>query len=125
MKFLRDRKPTNPIVITGDIHSSWVSDLKVNWKDEKSPVVASEFIGTSISSGGDGSEERPLLPDWYRENPHLKMYNSRRGYVTITLDAAQCRADYRVMDYVTKPDAPIRAHSSWIVENGRLGVRKA
>lgn len=125
MKFLRDRKPTNPIVITGDIHSHWVSDLKVDWKDEKAPVVASEFVGTSISSGGDGAEEQPTTPDWYRENHHLKMYNSRRGYVTVTLDGSQCRADYRVMDYVTRPDAPMRAHSSWIVENGRRGVKRA
>jgi alkaline phosphatase D len=124
LEFLRDRKPSNPIVITGDIHSNWVTDLKVDWKDEKSPVVASEFVGTSITSGGDGSEERPTTQDWYRENPHLKMYNSRRGYVTLTLDAVQCRADYRVMDYVTRPDAPVRAHSSWVVESGRTGVRK-
>ena len=37
MKFLAERKPSNPIVITGDIHSNWVSDLKVDWKNEKSP----------------------------------------------------------------------------------------
>ena len=40
MRFLAERKPSNPIVITGDIHSNWVSDLKVDWKSEKSPVVA-------------------------------------------------------------------------------------
>jgi alkaline phosphatase D len=124
MKYLHDRKPSNPIVITGDIHSNWVSDLKVNWKDENAPVVASEFTGTSISSGGDGVNERPTTKDVYRENPHLKMFNGQRGYVNITLDAAQCCADYRIMDYVTKPDAPVRTHSSWIVENGRPGVRK-
>ncbi len=82
MRFFAERKPSNPIVITGDIHSNWVSDLKVNWKDEKAPVVGTEFIGTSITSGGDGTDERPATPDWYRENPHLKMFNGRRGYVT-------------------------------------------
>ena len=125
MEFLRDRKPANPIVITGDIHSNWVNDLKVDWKNEHAPAVASEFVGTSISSGGDGSDERPTTADWYRENPHLKMFNGRRGYVNITLDASQCRADYRIVPYVTKPDAPIGTHSSWIVENGRPGVHKA
>ncbi len=125
MKFLQERKPTNPIVITGDIHSNWVSDLKVNWKDEKGPVVASEFIGTSISSGGDGSDERPTTQGIYRENPHLKMFNGQRGYVVITLDDKQCRADYRVVPYVSRPGAPIQTHSSWIVESNRRGVQKA
>jgi len=124
MKFLAARKPRNPIVITGDIHSSWVSDLKVNWKDEKDPVVGTEFVGTSISSAGDGMEERPDTPSWYRENPHLKMYNGRRGYVTLTLDKAQCRADYRAVEYVTRPGGPVRTHSSWVVENDVRGVKK-
>jgi len=125
MRFLAERKPSNPIVITGDIHSNWVSDLKVNWKDERAPAVASEFVGTSISSGGDGSDETPLTADLYRENPHLKMFNARRGYVMVTLTPEQCRADYRVVPFVTKPGAPVRTHSSWVVENGRRGVTKA
>ncbi len=124
MHFLAERKPSNPLVITGDIHSNWVSDLKVNWKDEKSPAIGTEFTGTSISSGGDGSNEVADTPAWYRENPHLKMYNSQRGYVLITLSEAECRADYRVVPFVTKPGAPIQTHSSWVVENGRTGVRK-
>ena len=124
LRFLAERKPSNPIVVTGDIHSNWVSDLKVQWKDEKAPVVASEFVGTSISSGGDGMDVQPSTQDWYRENPHLKMYNSRRGYVLMTLTAQQCRADYRIVPFVTKPGAPIQTHSSWVVENGRAGVQK-
>jgi len=125
MNFLQDRKPSNPIVITGDIHSNWVSDLKVDWKTEKASVVGTEFTGTSISSAGDGSDERPNTQDWYRENPHLKMFNGQRGYVMITLNDKQCRADYRVVPFVTKPGAPIRTHSSWIVEDKKLGVQKA
>ena len=124
MRFLAERRPSNPLVITGDIHSNWVSDLKVQWKDEKSPVVGTEFTGTSISSGGDGVDEAANTAEWYRDNPHLKMYNSRRGYVLMTLTETECRADYRVVPFVTKPGAPIQTHSSWVVENGRTGVRK-
>jgi alkaline phosphatase D len=124
MKFLAERKPSNPIVITGDIHSNWVNDLKVDWKNEKAAVVGTEFVGTSISSGGDGVDERPTTQDVYRENQHLKMFNGRRGYVTLTLTPERCQADYRIMPYVTKPDAPIRTHSSWMLENGRRGVVK-
>src|SRR5207249_7162641 len=28
MKFLAEARPSNPIVITGDIHTNWVADLK-------------------------------------------------------------------------------------------------
>jgi alkaline phosphatase D len=125
MRFLADRKPANPIVITGDIHSNWVCDLKVDWKNERAAAVGTEFIGTSISSGGDGTDERPDTPAWFKENPHLKMFNAHRGYVLITLTDKECRADYRIVPYVTKVGAPIQTHSSWIVENGRTGVHRA
>ena len=41
----------NPVVIGGDVHSYWVTDLKVDFT-ETAPVVATEFVGTSISSPG-------------------------------------------------------------------------
>ena len=53
------------------------------------------------------------------------MFNARRGYVKVSLSQQQCQADYRVLPYVSKPGAPIATHSSWVVENGQLGVRKA
>ena len=49
----------NPVVLTGDIHSNWVNDLRVDDRKPESPVVATEFVGTSISSGGNGERRRP------------------------------------------------------------------
>ena len=48
--FVRDARIGNVVVLTGDIHSSWVTDLKTDFADPTSPVVATEFVGTSISS---------------------------------------------------------------------------
>ena len=125
LEFLGKRKPANPIVITGDIHTNWVADLKADWKNEKSAVVGTEFVGTSISSGGDGSDERPTTAALYSENPHLKWFNARRGYVKCTVTAKEYRADYRIVPYVLKPRAPISTPTSWTVENGRTGVKKS
>jgi len=125
LDFFAQRKPSNPIVITGDIHSNWVADLKMDWKDERSATVGTEFVGTSISSGGDGAEERPTTQAQYRENPHLKWFNGQRGYVKCTVTPAEYRADYRVVPYVLKPGAPVATRSSWTVENGRAGVKKS
>lgn len=56
LKVLASTPPSNPVVITGDIHSNWVADLKANFDDPASATIATEFVGTSMSSGGDGSE---------------------------------------------------------------------
>ena len=57
LRFLADRRVPNPVVLTGDIHSNWVNDLKVDFDKPESPTVATEFVGTSISSGGNGTQE--------------------------------------------------------------------
>jgi alkaline phosphatase D len=124
LRFLDERKPSNPVVITGDIHSNWVCDLKADYDRAESPVVGTEFVGTSISSGGDGIDMFPAVEKYLPENPHVKFYNSQRGYVRCILTPQTWQADYRVMGFVTKPDGPISTRATFVVENGRPGAQR-
>ncbi len=124
LKFLGDAKIANPVVLTGDIHSHWVADLKPDFADEKSPVVATEFVGSSITSSGDGADTRPETEKLRAENPHIRFYNNRRGYVLCQVTPQQWRADYRVVEKVSVPDAPVTTRATFIVENGKPGVVK-
>ena len=124
LRFLEERKPSNPVVITGDIHSNWVCDLKADFDREDSAVVGTEFVGTSISSGGDGSDILPAVEKYLPENPHVKFYNSQRGYVRCILTPQSWQADYRVLSYVTKPDSPIATRATFVVEDGRPGAQR-
>ena len=124
MKFLADARPSNPVVITGDNHVNWVADLKRDFDNPSSAVVGTEFVGTSVSSGGDGSDstangERALVL-----NPHLKFFNAQRGYVRCAIAPASLVCDYRVLPFVTRPDAPVETRASFVVENGRPGVQR-
>jgi alkaline phosphatase D len=113
----------NPVVIGGDVHSFNVSELKLDFDDPASPVVASEFVGTSITSQA-WSQERlnAFLPD----NPHMKLVDSRyRGYVRVELTAAQMKTDLRAMDSVAKADAPCSTLASFVVEDGKAGPQRA
>ena len=44
---------SNPVALTGDIHNNRVFDLKEDFSEPSSRTVGTEFVGTSISSGGD------------------------------------------------------------------------
>jgi len=124
LDFLGTRRPSNPVVLTGDIHTNWVNDLKVDFRNEASPVVATEFVVTSMSSGGDGSDGAARLKSLRAENPFVQFYNAQRGYVTCEVSSRQLVADYRVVDYVTKPGAPIRSIGQFVVENGHPGAKR-
>ena len=123
--FVNEAKIKNFVVLAGDIHSNWASDLKPDFADEKSPVVGAEFVGTSISSSGDGSDRRPETPQIFAENPHLRFYNNQRGYVLCTLTPDKWQSDYRVVEKVSVPDAPVKTRATFVVENGKPGLQKS
>jgi len=121
---LQNSRVQNPIVLTGDIHSNWVCDLKVDYKKEGSPVVATELIGTSITSGGDGADQAANIVATLPENPQVKFYNNQRGYVRCELTSKSLTADFRVVEKVSVVDSPVSTRTSFIVENGKPGAHK-
>jgi alkaline phosphatase D len=103
-----------------------VNELHSDFSNPERPVVAAEFVGTSISSGGDGSDRNAMANDaMLSDNPHIKWQNSRRGYVTCTVTPDAWTAEYRTVSFVSKPDAPVSTPTKWRVEHGRPGIQKA
>jgi alkaline phosphatase D len=125
LRFLQDRRLGNTVVITGDIHSNWASNLKADWRDEKSATVGVELVGTSITSGGDGADAMKGIDDVYAENPHLQWHGARRGYVSCELTPKETRVDYRALPFVAKPGAPLQTPRRFVMEAGRPGLQKA
>ncbi len=116
---LRSKKVPNPVVIGGDVHAFFVSQLKQDFDDPASPIVASEFVGTSITSQGWPQER---LAAWLPDNPHILLADSRyRGYVRVELTPSRWRADLRAMETVQRADAPCRTLASFVVEDGVAG----
>src|SRR4029079_12915595 len=81
MQFMADRKVPNPVVLTGDIHSNWANDLRVDDRQPDTPIVAAEFVGTSLTSGGTGSQRCDGLEDCLASSPGVRFGNAERGYV--------------------------------------------
>ena len=116
---------TNPMVITGDVHANYVCDVKADFDDPASATVATELVGTSITTGGDGEDQRPEDQVQLAENPHIKFLNRNRGYVRNVLTPTEWTADFRVVDTVTTPGAPVRTRATYVVEDGRPGAQPA
>lgn len=122
LDFIGARKPSNPLVIGGDIHTTVVSDLKPDFDDPHSPVVATEICGTSITSYGP--RNRAVFGRLVRENPHVRYGNGwSRGYVRVTLDRRNAVAALRGVDDAQRRDSGIATVASFSIEDGRPGVR--
>src|SRR5262249_29415191 len=120
LRAIAERRPANPIVLGGDIHSFWVTDLKPDFDDPSSPTVATEFVGTSISTRGIPYERTlELLPD----NPHVRFFDSRpRRYARCEITPARWLTDFVALDHIRSRDAPARVLASFAVESGRPGA---
>jgi alkaline phosphatase D len=117
-----ESKLENVAILSGDNHNNWVLDVKQDQNDEHSPVVAAEFSGTSLTSGGDGIDLPPEFAKIQAKNPQVKFHNSQRGYVRCSLTPAEMTTDYRVVPYVSKPGAPIETRATFVVEAGHAGA---
>jgi alkaline phosphatase D len=123
LKGIHDSQVSNPVVVGGDIHSFLANDLKLDFDDPASAVVATEFVGTSISSYGPPYEMiAPSLPD----NPHVHFFESRRrGYVAIDLERPHMQVRMRTVSDAADPKADIATLRTFAVEGGHPGVLDA
>jgi len=119
---LKAAETPNPIVLTGDIHSNWVNNILSDFSIDSSEIIATEFVGTSITSGGDGSDTSSTTAQTLSDNPHIKFYNRQRGYVSCNLSKDLWQSDYKVLDKVTEVGHPIRTRASFVVEAGNPGA---
>ena len=125
LRHLHEARTSNPVVLTGDIHSNWANELIADFDQLDSRVVATEFVGTSISSGGDGANTPRANDQLLAENPFVKFHNAERGYVRCEVTPQRWRTDYRTVPFVSKAGAPLNTRASFVVESGRPQLQRA
>ncbi len=114
----RMRGLDNVVVLTGDEHTNYAGLLH-----DGDRSVAVEFVGTSISSDGDGQDQ----PDWavqvMADNPQLKFINNQRGYLACNVTPDEFRTDFMVVDRVSRPGGRLNKRATWAVPHGQPELR--
>ncbi len=123
LKAVDHSKVRNPVFIGGDIHSFWANDLKADFDDPKSRTVATEFVGTSVTSDGpDYAAFAAMLP----QNPHVKFFDSRpRGYVSVDIDQKHMETRFQAISDRRDPQATVSTLATFVVEEGQPGALMA
>ncbi len=121
--FLAERKVGNPLVLGGDVHMFLANDIKRDFDNPASAIVASEIVGTSITSQAFPQD---TVNRYLADNPHVKLADSRfRGYARVELSQKRAVTDLRAMDTIKERTAPCNTLATFVVEDGRPGVQKA
>jgi alkaline phosphatase D len=129
INYIENNNIQNPVVLTGDIHTSWVNNVPGN----ATTTAAVEFVVTSVTSPGLDVIETALgqLPQWLLNafggaatgvitglNPHMKYANLEdHGYMVLTVNQAKAQGDYVWLDRETI-DTTNTAGPSYYTNNG-------
>lgn len=108
------------VVVTGDEHQNWANDLSFGGR-----TVASEYVATSITSGGDGHDMRPGNDVIMARNPAVRWTNDRRGYLVCDVTRESWTGRFRTLDAVTERGLPVKTAGEWAVAAGRPGLQRA
>jgi alkaline phosphatase D len=105
----------NVVVLTGDIHFAGVGVIRSGGRGTGTPVGV-ELVATSISSGG---LINPAVTDVVKAIPDIvDVELEHRGYILHTVTPDRWSAEYRMVETVKEPEAPMFVHAVYEVAVG-------
>jgi len=117
---IADAGVRNAVTLGGDVHRFVAANLRVTPNDPGSPVVASEFVGGSVTSRG---ASRASMAKMQLDNPDIvHARGDERGYAYLDIDRHAARCEFRATPYPAAADARLSAQARFAVEAGRAGV---
>jgi alkaline phosphatase D len=119
---LRERRIGNTIVLTGDEHQNYAGELYRDSRNPEGAPIASEFVATSISSSGDGQDQRADGRRYLADNPFLKFNNAQRGYVVCDVTPERWQTEFKVLDKVSERGGTLSTRAKFAVASGDARV---
>jgi alkaline phosphatase D len=113
----------NPLVLGGDVHTFYASELRLDFDrpvSKDNPLIATEFVGTSVTSN---SRPQQRTSQYVAMNPHIRYGRSdKRGYMLLAITPKEVRTQFMGLDEVRDPATVQRELAAFRVEDGKAGV---
>jgi alkaline phosphatase D len=119
LEAVREQGRGNTVVLTGDEHQNYAGELHIDGNAPGARSIATEFVSTSITSGGNGVDQRLDTLLIQQENSQLKWHNAQRGYVMCDVTRDLWTTEFKTLDNVRERGAQIRTRHRMTVEHGR------
>ena len=104
----------------GDVHMNVAANLRVRPNDDKSPIVTSEIVTTSITSRGMSDT---LLAQIRDNNPDIVHARAdERGYTYLEVQPSGVLAQMRTTPHPAMPGSSLQTQAQWTLASGVAGV---
>ncbi|MEZ5939210.1 MAG: alkaline phosphatase D family protein [Hyphomonadaceae bacterium] len=126
VKSITDRGLKNVVIASGDAHLHLAGTVPARDDERDGPAVATEFLGTSISSNGDGGPRTAFARRFLDvENPNLALAHDQRGYQTFDITPDEWLTHIKVLEHVHAPGAPLSTLARFTVLPDQPGLHRA
>lgn len=121
LQHIVDAGVANPVVLTGDMHTSWAADVLLDWDDPNAKPIGSEFICTSITAGG--IEPSSSLGAYAEGFDYMRFFDPRHGgYSSLEVTNDLFRCEFHVVDNMQEWDSGVSHVATWVTERDNPGV---
>jgi alkaline phosphatase D len=115
----------NPLVLGGDVHGFYTSALRPDFSrpaSTQNPVVATEFVGTSVTSS---SRSQARTDEHVARNPHMQYGRSdKRGYMLLEVTPKQTLTHFMGLEDVRNAKSGIAELAAFKVDDGVAGAER-
>ena len=123
LRAIAEPKRPGVLCLGGDVHRHVAANLRLRPNDADSPVVASEFVCSSLTSNG-ASES--VMAQIRASNPDLVHGRSdERGYALLDITPERTSCEFLGTRFPVEADARMASQARFVVEQGRPGVQRA
>jgi alkaline phosphatase D len=116
-------RAANPLVLGGDVHTFYATELRADFYrpvSPSNPVVATEFCGTSVTSN---SRPQAKTLEHLARNPHIRYGRSdKRGFMWMEVTPGAASMRFMGLDDVRDPRSAVKALARFEVADGRPGI---
>jgi alkaline phosphatase D len=117
-------RPANPVFLGGDVHTTYVCDIKADFDAPRAPTIATEFCGTSITSPTSFNAKR--IATVIHDNPHVRFGDAaHRGYLLADVGDKALEVKLRGTDDVRLREPKVGTIAAWAVAAGKPGAQRA
>ncbi len=120
---LRASGAANPLILSGDVHTFYATDLRPDFNrpvSSANPVIATEFCGTSVTSS---SRPQARTLEYLDMNPHVKYGRSdKRGFILMDVTPNATSTLFIGLDNVRDARSGAVTLATFSVANGRPGA---
>ena len=122
---LRASGADNPLVLSGDVHTFYATDLQADFdrpSSRRNPVLATEFCGTSVTST---SRPQARTLQYVEMNPHVKYGRSdKRGFMLMEITPTRTSNVFVGLDDARDAKSGAAKLASFVVEDGVAGAKR-